>query len=138
MLDDPERLGAAAAPPRGRGETVLVVEDSDAVRLLVMRQLRALGYEPVEASSAESGLAIVKERPVDLLFTDLLLPGGMNGVQLARAALELHPDMRVLLTSGYAGAVSDLAVAARNPVRLLAKPYAKIELARRLREALAA
>ena len=120
------------------GETILVVEDSPLVRRLVVRQLDELGYTVVEATNAREALAwldcdIVD---IDLLFSDIVMPGGLNGWHLAAEARRIRPEIKLLFTSGFAEEAarpSDLPVDAGA---LLAKPYQKAELAKAVRRAL--
>jgi PAS domain S-box-containing protein len=128
---------AAAAPRKGGGETILVVEDNPEVRRLVLRQLRELGYAVIEAANGPQALKILEDgAAIDLLFTDVVMPGGMTGRQLADAAKIRRPDLKTLFTSGYTED-SILRLGKLDPgVRLLSKPYRKHELARRVREAL--
>ena len=128
----PAALEAAAASH----ETILVVEDNDAVRRVVTRQLAALGYRILEAPHAAAALKLLKTERVDLLFTDIVMPGTMNGAELARAAMAAHPSLKVLFTSGFPGNVAE---DAWHPdgARLLSKPYRRDELARAVREMLA-
>ena len=87
--------------PVGR-ETVLVVEDNDAVRKVAVRILRGLGYQVREAADGPSALALL-EQPgsIDLLFTDLIMPKGMSGQELLTRAHAIRPDLKALFTSGY-------------------------------------
>jgi nitrogen-specific signal transduction histidine kinase len=118
--------------PRG-AETILVVEDNLAVRLFVVGQLRALGYQVLEAVDGRGALEILKSSiPIDLLFSDVVIPGAPDGHSLAAEAQRHRPTLRVLLTSGQAGHWGD----GRQSARLLIKPYRIKQLARRLREAL--
>ena len=122
--------------PRGAGEVILVVEDEPAVLSQAMSQVAALGYRPIGASTPESALAILRERDdIALLFTDIVMPG-MNGRELVDAARSIRPGLRVLFTSGY----TENAVVHHGRVdpgvHLLAKPYQRADLARRLHEAL--
>jgi CheY-like chemotaxis protein len=120
----------------GDRETVLVVEDNPALRRSVMLLLQVLRYRPIEVDSAPAALDVLKSETVDLLFTDLMMPGGMNGIELARRALESVPGLRVLLTSGLSGGLTSRlheAEFARFP--LLEKPYRLHELAKALRQA---
>src|SRR5688572_2916342 len=129
---------AAVAPARkGGGETILVVEDNPDVRRLVLRQLRDLGYEVIEAANGPQALKILDDgATIDLLFTDVVMPGGMTGRQLAEAAKTRRPNLKTLFTSGYTED-SILRLGKLDPgVRLLSKPYRKHELATRIREAL--
>ena len=94
---------APAIPYRGRGETVLVVDDEPTVRDMVSDLLEERGYAVVAAPDGRSALAILQSGvPVDLLLTDVGMPGGMNGRQLADAARALRPGLRVLFMTGYA------------------------------------
>ena len=93
----------ATMPRAERGETVLVVDDEPAVRMLVADVLSDLGYVSVEAADGAAGLKILRsDIRVDLLVTDVGLPGGMNGRQVADAARVLRPDLKVLFITGYA------------------------------------
>jgi len=125
------------APRKGGGETILVVEDNPDVRRLVLRQLRDLGYDVIEAANGPQALQILDGgASIDLLFTDVVMPGGMTGRQLAEAAKTRRPDLKTLFTSGYTED-SILRLGKLDPgVRLLSKPYRKNELAARIREAL--
>ncbi len=128
----------AVGPPRkGGGETIQVVEDKTDVRHLVLRQLRDLGYEVIEAANGPQALKILNDgAAIDLLFTDVVMPGGMTGRQLAEAAKTRRPNLKTLFTSGYTED-SILRLGKLDPgVRLLSKPYRKHELATRIREAL--
>ena len=132
--------GPAVVPPvaipRG-SETILVVEDDEAVRASVIAQLQSLGYATISASDGPEALALVDGGArFDLLFTDIILPGGMNGRQLSeRMAARVRP-LKVLYTSGY---TEDAIVhhGRLDPgVALLNKPYRKVDLARKLRAVL--
>ena len=93
----------ARAPRSSSGQTVLVVEDEADVRAYTTSILRELGYRVLEAGTVAAALQILRLHPeVLLLFTDVGLPGGMNGRQLADAARKLRPDLKVLFTTGYA------------------------------------
>ena len=135
-----EEGAVAAAPtepvPPGGNETILVVEDNANVRKTVVRQLHDLGYRSVEAESGASALELVAEGlSFDLLLTDVVMPGGMTGYQLADQLRRTRPDTRVLFTSGY----TELARSADQLSRrdsLLSKPYRKQDLGRAVRRAL--
>jgi PAS domain S-box-containing protein len=121
----------------GGNEIVLVVEDNDGLRDIAVRQLHALGYRTIQARNGAEGLACLRsEAKIDLLFTDLIMPGGMDGSALAETAGRLHPGLRVLMTSGFAGGALSETTPGRMPVDVLHKPYRKDELARRVRAAL--
>jgi PAS domain S-box-containing protein len=121
---------------RGRGETVLVVEDDARVRRVATARLRDLGYRVLEADNGPSALEIVRQgEKIDLVFTDMVMSGGMNGAQLAQAVREIRPEVPILFTSGYAG--PDLvAQTTIDAAAWLKKPYAAIDLARKLQEIL--
>ncbi len=126
-------------PPRaGHGETVLVVDDEATVRMLVAEVLEDLGYRTIEAADGAAGLRVLQsDARVDLLVTDVGLPGGMNGRQVADAARVLRPDLKVLFITGYAeNAV--LSHGHLDPgMHVLTKPFAMEALAGRIRELLA-
>lgn len=120
--------------PEGH-ETVLVVEDNDLVLELVVEMMKDLGYEVLTAIDAHSALWIIQhDDRIQLLFTDVMMPDQMNGIDLARAARRCRPGLKVLLTSGYAGFDSSSGRGTEFPV--LPKPYRRAELARRVRAAL--
>jgi CheY-like chemotaxis protein len=123
----------------GGNETILVVEDDVLVRSYVTAQLRSLGYVPLPAANSTEALMIVDSGAAfDLLFTDVVMPGAMNGRQLADEVAKRRGPLRVLFTSGY---TEDAIVhhGRLDPgVLLLAKPYRKSELARMIRVALEA
>ncbi len=124
----------AECPPAKPGETVLLVEDDHGVRAVAAEELRDLGYTVIEAPHARAALDLLGEgaRP-DILFTDIAMPGGMNGFDLAANAVAGRPELRVLYTSAY----PEFALARSREVRveapLLQKPYYRHELARSLR-----
>ena len=123
----------------GGTETVLVVEDDSLVRRYVMTQIESLGYTALEAVNANDALQIIDAMPsVDLLFTDVIMPGSMNGRQLVDEALKRRPNLKTLYTSGYTENAIVHHGRLDSGVLLLAKPYRKSELARMLRLALAA
>jgi PAS domain S-box-containing protein len=123
---------AAERAPLSRGrECVLVVEDNDAIRQVVLLQLARLGYRTLEAESARAAMALLEAGvEVDLLFTDVVLPGGISGHVLAREAARLRPALKVLYTSGFPGEL----LAGGGAV--LGKPYRLQNLAQRVRETL--
>ncbi|MGO8917242.1 MAG: ATP-binding protein [Stellaceae bacterium] len=134
-----EARKAEAVPPasavRGDNETVLVVEDDATMRCVVRRQLYELGYHVLEAEHATAALRVLETEKVALLFTDIVTPGSIDGMALARTAAARWPAVKILLTSGFPQSRRD----EQGPVdgfRLLAKPYRRDELARTLREML--
>jgi PAS domain S-box-containing protein len=129
---------APSALLEGGHETVLVVEDDDLVRNYVVAQLRSLGYRTSAARNASEALAIVdNDLELDMLFTDVIMPGSMNGRQLADEAARRRPSLKVLFTSGYTENAIIHHGRLDPGVLLLAKPYRKSELARMIRKALA-
>jgi PAS domain S-box-containing protein len=122
---------------RGSGETVLVVEDDELVRAHTIAQLQSLGYHTLEAGNGREALALIDGGvEFDLLFTDVIMPGAMNGRELAEAAVSRRSALKVLFTSGYTENAMLKAGRLRTGVLLLTKPYRKAELARMLRAAL--
>jgi len=126
-------------PLRGstRQETILVVEDDADLRGFTMEMLHELGYRVLGAGDARSALQGLEEEPaVDLLFTDVALPNGVNGRQLADEAVRMRPAIRVLYTTGYARNAIVHHGRLDPGVELLPKPYTQPDLARRVREVL--
>jgi PAS domain S-box-containing protein len=119
------------------GETILLVEDDPLVRKYAHDQLQALGYTVISAPGGSQALEVIQTaQPIDLLFTDVIMPGGMSGRELADRAKGLRPGLKVLYTSGY----TENAIVHHGRldpgVLLLSKPYRRIELARKIRQAL--
>jgi PAS domain S-box-containing protein len=124
-------------PVLGGHETVLCVEDDREVREFVRMQLESFGYKVICAVDAAEALAIAgRDTPFDLLFTDIVMSGSMNGRQLAERMLAERPALRVLFTSGYAYAALHAQGRAGQGIPILTKPYRKAELARMLRRCL--
>jgi CheY-like chemotaxis protein len=118
---------------------VLIVEDDPFVRSYAVMSLHSLGYRVTAAVDGNDALQqLGTDMQVDLLFTDIVMPGGINGWELADLARKARPQLRVLLTSGYALETLTAQGHLRDGSAILAKPYRKAELARRLREALSA
>jgi PAS domain S-box-containing protein len=139
----PRTLKTPASPPdslpepavdRARGaEQVLVVEDDDEVAALTVEMINQLGYDTTRVASADAALgALAGRRSVDIVFSDIMMPGRMNGMELAQEIRRRRPNMPVLLTSGYAEAARG--TAATSQIRIIPKPYRIDEL----RDALAA
>jgi CheY-like chemotaxis protein len=129
---------AAAMPvthPGGPSEVILVVEDDPDVRMIVAENVRALGFGVLSAEDGKSALALLERgERVDLLFSDISMPNGMLGHELADRARALCGGIRVLLTSGYSYAPGNGAAASQTPV--LRKPYTQEQLSEALRDAL--
>jgi signal transduction histidine kinase/ActR/RegA family two-component response regulator len=129
---------AKTAQQAGSGETILVVEDDPDVRRTSVEALHGMGYQVLEAGDAMEGVRLIIDRGgIDLLFTDIGLPGGVNGRALADAARSAQPGLRVLFTTGYAhNAIMRDGVLDRS-VHFIAKPFNLDALAAKIREALA-
>jgi CheY-like chemotaxis protein len=129
-----EAVAALTALPEAAGETVLVVDDEPAVRMLIAETLEELGYAAVEAADGPSALRILQSKiRVDLLITDVGLPG-LNGRQLADAARVTRPGLRVLFVTGYAHNAAIGCGGALDPgMEILTKPFAMSALADKIR-----
>ncbi len=129
---------ATKLPAATAGETVLVVEDNLQVRRLSVRRLELLGYRAVEADSGPSAKAFLKrQQKIDLIFSDVVMPGGMTGYELASFARQHHPSVKILLTSGYDPEQQVTSGSAVGDLRVLRKPYNQADLARAVRDVLA-
>jgi PAS domain S-box-containing protein len=125
----------ADAEQAGRGETVLVVDDEPTVRMLVMEVLDELGYAALEAADGAAGLKILQsDARIDLLVTDVGLPGGMNGRQMVDAARPSRPDLEVLFITGYAENALIGNGQLEPGTHVMTKPFAMETLASRIRE----
>ena len=123
----------------GGTETILVAEDDEAVRTTVVEMLTALGYRVLKASDAASALAVIESGvPIDVLFTDVVMPGTLRSPELARMARERLPNLAVLFTSGYTENAIVHGGRLDPGVELLGKPYTRESLARRIRQVIAA
>src|SRR5262249_50084314 len=126
-------------PLEGGDEPILVVEDDPLVRAFVTAQLQSLGYRTIAADDGPAALVEIDRHPdIDLLFTDVIMPGGLNGRQLADEAMRRRPNIRVLFTSGYPEDIIVHHGRLDAGVHLLDKPYRKAELARMIRVVLGA
>ncbi|MGB1548424.1 MAG: PAS domain S-box protein, partial [Alphaproteobacteria bacterium] len=122
----------------GNGETILIVEDDMEMRSMAKRMLTGLNYRVVEAEDAFAALKLLESTPdIDLLFTDVILPKGLNGVELAKKARLRHDKLKVLLTSGYLGEFPESVDHSDLGADLVEKPYRKRVLAKKIRETLA-
>ena len=127
-----------ALPVVGGNEMVLVAEDDEAVRDTVVALLNDLGYRVLKAKDAQSALSIIESgMPIDLLFTDVVMPGALKATDLARKARERMPHLAVLFTSGYSRDAILHSGRVGEDVELLSKPYSRDALARKLRHVLA-
>jgi len=128
---------AEEAMPRARGEVVLVVEDEPRVRHVTVQRLEALGYSVLEAENGPAALDVLAtSQGVDLVFTDVVMPGGMSGRDLAAKVRDHHPEMKIMLTSGYAEQAGIENDALEEGEVWLRKPYRLVELARMIRDVL--
>jgi PAS domain S-box-containing protein len=142
----PRAVAAAAAvverpvvgdPRSAGGETILIVEDDAAVRIAAVTILENLGYRVLEAEDGRAALAILgSPEPIDLLFTDLVMPNGMSGQDLVEQARRRRPSLKALFTSGYSAPVIEARGSADPSVPLLGKPYRKQKLGETVRRVL--
>ncbi|MEP7102093.1 MAG: ATP-binding protein, partial [Burkholderiales bacterium] len=131
-------VAVAAEPISGGSETILVAEDDEAVRETVVEMLGELGYRVLKANDAASALTLIESGiAIDLLFTDVVMPGALKSPELARKARERLPQIAVLFTSGYARDAIVHGGRLDTGVELLPKPYTREALARKLRQVLA-
>ena len=122
-------------PEMGAGETVLVIDDEPTVRMLVVEVLEEAGYTALEAEDGPSGLKILKSSSqIALLITDVGLPGGMNGRQVADAAREMQPDLKVLFITGYAENAVISGGHLEKGMAVVTKPFVMAELAHKITE----
>jgi CheY-like chemotaxis protein len=130
-------IDVETGPATGGSETVLVVEDDEDVRTTVVDMISDLGYRVLKAKNAESGLAIIESGvPLDLLFTNVVMPGNVRSTELARKARERLPNIAVLFTSGYTENAIVHGGRLDEGVDLLSKPYSRDALARKIRHVL--
>ncbi|MFP6698712.1 MAG: response regulator [Alphaproteobacteria bacterium] len=123
--------------PTDRDECILVVEDDADVRTLAVVLMSDLGYNVFEAGDGTAAMSILeRERHIDLLFTDVILPGGMNGEAIADAAPAHHPNIKVMYMSGFTQDALIHQGKLSNDVVLLHKPFRLADLANKLRQAL--
>jgi signal transduction histidine kinase/ActR/RegA family two-component response regulator len=133
----PASRGAAALDRAGRRETILVVEDDEAVRQSSVEALREIGYEVMEAGDAMDGVRLIVDRGgIDLLFTDVGLPGGVNGRTLADGARSAQPGLKVLFTTGYTRDAILHDGLLDHGVHFIAKPFSLTDLAAKVRDVL--
>ena len=125
-----------AAARAGHGETILTVEDNSALRRILSIQLRQAGYHVLEAEDAETALRILQTGPVRIVFSDVVMPGAMNGLKLAETILARWPDTHIVLTSGFPDLKLDGTAAGAGRIRLLQKPYRKNDLEQKLADIL--
>ena len=125
-----------SAMPMG-SETILVVEDDADVRAFVVSALEIIGHTVLEAEDGPTALRLLEDRPhIDLLLTDVVMPGGMSGMDVAKELRKLYPGIKVLYTSGYPGGAIDHHGRLDDGVELLRKPYTRETLTQRVRQVL--
>ena len=124
-------------PPMGRGETILVVEDDSDVRALAITMLRKLGYQTIDVSEVAAAREVLATGGrIDLVLSDVVLPGGVSGLELAEELCATHAGLPVILMSGYSAEVARREVRLGQDRVLLNKPFQLVQLAQALREAL--
>lgn len=138
----PQGIGAGAAPaaePSKAAQTIFLVEDDAGVRRLARLALGGLGYRILEASNGVEALQIWEShhQAVDLLFTDMMMPEGVTGLELAEQMRQLRPDLKVLLSSGYSAELVKSGLQLPPNTRFLSKPYPIKLLAETVSECLA-
>jgi CheY-like chemotaxis protein len=130
-------IGPELVDPGGGSETILVVEDDEEVRVTVTDMLRELGYKVLTAKDAGSAVPVLESGvKIDLLFTDVVMPGPVRSPELARKAKERIPDIGILFTSGYTENAIVHGGRLDAGVNLLTKPYTRQMLASRVRDVL--
>jgi CheY-like chemotaxis protein len=135
-LAEEEHHPTPTAPRPALPATILVVDDDDDVRTMSADALRDFGYRVFEARSGVEALAIIEREAVDLLFSDVVMPGGINGVDLALQARQIRNPMSILLTTGYADALAQVPPQ-DAAFQILPKPFRPSELGTRVHEMLA-
>ena len=129
---------AAAAIEPERKAKILVVEDQEAVRTVAVEFLQDFGYEVLEAENAVQALQVLQDAPdIDLLFTDVVMPGGMNGFDLSQAASQIHPGLKIIHASGYPKGAMVHQEEPRLKDNLISKPYRRDELKKVVEDTLA-
>ena len=133
-----EKTPAVPAPVIGGTEAILIVEDEPVLREMARNILENCGYKIFEASSGKDALDVWERRtsPIDLLLTDMVMPEGVSGVELAEELLVAQPNLKILFTSGYTANEVNPELLARTHARFLQKPYAHNDLTRTVRECL--
>jgi len=128
----PGESGTAASAAK-----ILVVDDNPDVRGVVVKQLTGFGYSVMESQDGPSALDLIRrDETIDLLFTDIVMPGGMTGIELAREVRKIRPMLKILLTSGFAQATVQNSSQPGESMNILSKPYRRQELARKIQEVL--
>ncbi len=136
QISEPDEAAAFEEVPDGRNETVLVLEDDGDVRATVVTVLEDLGYRVLAVPEADKALEALDAEPVEVVLSDVVLTGGMNGREFAEEARRRHPGTKVIFMSGYSAEAGDCTGAPASDRILLNKPFEKGQLARALRQAL--
>jgi CheY-like chemotaxis protein len=138
LSDKTGENGAAVDEPVDQGETILIVEDDPDVRTLAVALLSGLGYGIAEAGSAEAALKVMQHasNPIDLLLSNVVLPGVMNGPDLAAEVRRRSPGTKIVYMTGYAEEAFNNRFELNKDSGLLQKPFKKVELARMVRSVL--
>jgi CheY-like chemotaxis protein len=135
--EEAEQSDLSAAPRPEAGETVLIVDDEPAIRMLVTEVLQDLGYTAIEAADGPSGLKLLQSNVrIDLLISDVGLPGGMNGRQMADAGRQVRPKLKVIFITGYADNAAVGNGHLEAGMHVLTKPFAMEALASRIKAVL--
>jgi CheY-like chemotaxis protein len=130
----PALVPAEIPGPTEERKTILVVDDDDMVRKSVIAQLRSLGYATIEANNPDMALEVIEgDEPIDVLFSDIVMPGSIDGIELAQRTSERRPTLKILLTSGYPDLKASRAEQAYTQWEVLKKPYRRSDLREALR-----
>ena len=121
--------------PKG-SESILIVDDEEALLVYAEQILKDWGYEVYLAKNATEAISVLENSAVDLLFTDVVMPGNVNGYALAEKAVKIKPNLKILITSGFAEKFGDNEMYAKNAFNFISKPYNRKDLAEKLRELL--
>jgi PAS domain S-box-containing protein len=136
-VQNSEQMGTASPDRAAKGERVLVVEDNRDVRALTVKRFERLGYSVVECvTGAEAKEALKNGLEVDIIFTDIMMPGGLTGIDLGRWVGENHPRLPVILTTGFAEEIAGTTTVGKEPWTILRKPYTQKDLANVVRTVL--
>ncbi len=136
VLHDSVPAAAKSNVPRRGTETILVVEDDDELRNLIVHQIRALDYRVVTAANAIEGLAALRSHPeIALLISDIALPNGVDGIEAAQSALDARPDLKIVFMTGHTDRAELPMLGKARRIPLLRKPFANQDLAEAIREA---
>jgi len=137
MLSEKKEI-AGPDPAAGGTETILIVEDEEILREMARDILTESGYRILEAGSGKEALEVWRKsgREIDLLFTDMVMPEGMSGVDLVERLMSDRPDLKIIFTSGYSAGDINAKLLSRAQTRFLPKPYTNATLNKIIRESL--